>query len=382
MKPPARQPNIARLAKSALALATEESTTTFAISEGVLYAIANTILFCWKWTHPNYFTEIEECQSRSIPCFHQFPQGNSPFFDEYTVSLEDSPLPNQVYQRKELQLLNTRTNSNSKYILTVALLAALILVASAAGAAATAYRVAQGDSLFLIARRYGVTVGAIRTANGLVSDIIYPGQILTIPDQASSNPPNGQSGTAYTVRSGDSLFLIAQRHGIAVSALKATNGLLSDWIYPGQALTIPSKGSVSPSPGGAGSLPSSGAWNQSDIRLLAQLVTAEAGGEPHEGQVAVAATVLNRVNSHLYPNTISGVIFQVIDGRYYQFSPVLDGRIHNAPSSAALDAPRKALNGWDPSYGALGFYNPSKTSNYWVRSRIVTRVIGDHIFFK
>ncbi|HAN86537.1 MAG: LysM peptidoglycan-binding domain-containing protein [Bacillota bacterium] len=278
--------------------------------------------------------------------------------------------------------MNTRTNSNSKYILTVALLAALILVASAAGAAATAYRVAQGDSLFLIARRYGVTVGAIRTANGLVSDMIYPGQILTIPNQASSNPPNWQSGATYTIRSGDSLFLVAQRYGVTVSSLKAANGLQSDWIYPGQVLTIPSKGSVPPNSGGGGGLPSGGAWNQSDVRLLAQLVTAEAGGEPYEGQVAVAATVLNRVNSHLYPNTISGVVFQVIDGRYYQFSPVLDGRIHNTPSSTALDATTRALNGWDPSYGALGFYNPSKTSNYWVRSRTITRVIGDHVFFK
>lgn len=278
--------------------------------------------------------------------------------------------------------MNTRTNINSKYILTVALLAALILVASAAGAAATAHRVAQGDSLFLIARRYGVTVGTIRTANGLVNDIIYPGQILTIPNQAPSSPPNGQSGATYTIRSGDSLFLIARRFSVTVSALKAANGLQNDWIYPGQVLTIPSQGSASPNPGGGASIPSGGAWSQSDIRLLAQLVTAEAGGEPYEGQVAVAATVLNRVNSHLYPNTISGVVFQVIDGRYYQFSPVLDGRINNTPSSAALDATTKAMNGWDPSYGALGFYNPSKTSNYWVRSRTITRVIGDHIFFK
>ena len=110
-------------------------------------------------------------------------------------------------------------------------------------------------------------------------------------------------------------------------------------------------------------------------------MTAESGGEPYEGQVAVAATVLNRVQSGAYPTTIPGVIYQVVDGKYYQFSPVLDGRINTTPSSSALRAAQAAMNGWDPSYGALGFYNPAKTSNYWVQLRPVTRVIGGHVFF-
>lgn len=278
--------------------------------------------------------------------------------------------------------MNARTNNNSKHIFTVALLAALILVANAAGAsAATVYRVVAGDSLFFIAQRYGVTVSAIRGANGLVGDMIYPGQTLTIPNGVSTTPP-AQSGTSYTVKSGDSLFLIARRYGTTVDALKAANGLYSEWIYPGQLLVIPSGTTISPDPNRGGTIPSRGAWSQSDLTLLAQLVTAEAGGEPYEGQVAVAATVLNRISSGLYPNTIPEVIYQVVDGRYYQYSPVLDGRINNTPSSTAIGATTEALNGWDPSYGALGFYNPSKTSNYWVRSRTVTRVIGDHVFFK
>lgn len=185
------------------------------------------------------------------------------------------------------------------------------------------------------------------------------------------------AATTYTVRSGDSLFLIARRFGTTVDALKAANGLFGDTIYPFQVLKIPASQASSPST----PPPSSGA-SSSDVMLLAKLVTAESAGEPYEGQVAVAASVLNRVRSSQYPNTIPGVIYQVVDGRYYQYSPVLDGRINVSPTATALRAARDALNGWDPSYGAIGFYNPAKTSNWWVRTRPVTRVIGNHVFFK
>jgi len=274
--------------------------------------------------------------------------------------------------------LRSRLHTNSfKSLAAFAAAALIVAMAACVASAATTYTVKTGDSLYLIAQRFGVTVAALRAANGLSHDWIYPGERLTIPSSGGTPAP---SGSTYTVRSGDSLFLIANRFGVTVSALRSANGLSYDWIYPGEVLRIPAGGSSrppeTPSRGDYGS------WSSTDLSLLARLVTAESGGEPYEGQVAVAATVLNRVKSGSYPNTISGVIYQVVDGRYYQFSPVLDGRINTAPSSTALRAVQDAVSGWDPSYGALGFYNPSKTSNYWVQLRPVTRVIGGHVFFK
>ena len=108
---------------------------------------------------------------------------------------------------------------------------------------------------------------------------------------------------------------------------------------------------------------------------------AEAGGEPYQGQVAVAATILNRLDSPRFPNTITEVIYQVVNG-YYQYSPVLDGRINQPAADSARRAVRDAVNGADPSLGATGFYNPRKTSNQWVRQQPVTVTIGNHVFFK
>ncbi|MEA4882551.1 MAG: LysM peptidoglycan-binding domain-containing protein [Clostridia bacterium] len=273
-------------------------------------------------------------------------------------------------------------------------MAVVIATAASAASAAAAYTVREGDSLFLIARRFGTTSNSIRSANGLAGDWIYPGQALYIPNASpgQTQPPTGstgpsvppsQSSTTYVVREGDSLYLISQRHGVSIDAIRAASGLAGDWIYPGQVLRIPSQSaSRPPSSPTVPSQPSNDRYSASDTYLLAQLVTAEAGGEPYEGQVAVAATVLNRTRSGQYPASVSGVVFQVVDGRYYQYSPVLDGRIRNTPSASAQRAVRDAMNGSDPSYGALGFYNPTKTSNYWVRSRTITRVIGEHVFFK
>jgi len=119
----------------------------------------------------------------------------------------------------------------------------------------------------------------------------------------------------------------------------------------------------------------------SDLDLLARLVQAEAEGQPYEGQVAVAATVLNRIKDPRYPNTIQGVIYQVV-GRHYQYSTVANGRINLPAGETAYQAAIDAINGSDPSKGANGFYNPAKTRNRWVRSQPVTVVIGDHWFFQ
>lgn len=107
-------------------------------------------------------------------------------------------------------------------------------------------------------------------------------------------------------------------------------------------------------------------FSAADLDLLARLVRAEAGGEPYQGQVAVAATILHRVESPDYPNTIPGVVYQVVDGRYTQYEPVLNGTINLPADDSARRAVKDAVNGVDPSRGAIGFYNPDKTSNAWV----------------
>jgi N-acetylmuramoyl-L-alanine amidase len=126
---------------------------------------------------------------------------------------------------------------------------------------------------------------------------------------------------------------------------------------------------------------STGRFSQRDIELLAKLVYAEARGEPYTGQVAVAATVLNRLNDPRYPKTVSEVIFQIVDG-YYQYSPVADGQIYLTPDTTARSAVNDAISGVDPTGGATTFYNPSKTNDKWVRSRPYVTTIGSHIFAK
>jgi len=122
-----------------------------------------------------------------------------------------------------------------------------------------------------------------------------------------------------------------------------------------------------------------GRFSERDIELLARLVYAEARGESYRGQVAVAATVLNRLKDPRYPNTISGIIYQVVNGRY-QFSPVQNGQINLPADETARRAVYDALAGYDPTGGATTFYNPSKTSDSWVWSRQSIIKIGNHVF--
>ncbi|NLY54970.1 MAG: LysM peptidoglycan-binding domain-containing protein [Firmicutes bacterium] len=243
------------------------------------------------------------------------------------------------------------------------------------------YTVRSGDTLFLIAQRFGVTVADLRSANNLSGDLIMIGQVLTIPGKGTSPAPvnpNNPAPMYYTVRPGDTLYLIAQRLGTTVAALRTANDIWTDYLYVGQQLVIPGKsgsGSTNPNnPGGYKLSPQ-------EFDLLARLVTAEAGGEPYIGQVAVAATVLNRVKDPRYPNTVTGVIYQVTNG-IYQYEPVKNGYINMPATASAKKAVEEALAGNDPSKGANGFYNPQTAVGSWVRSQPVTVVIGNHVFFK
>ena len=122
---------------------------------------------------------------------------------------------------------------------------------------------------------------------------------------------------------------------------------------------------------------SSGATTSNDLNLLARLVYGEARGEPYSGQVAVAAVVLNRVRSSSFPNSVSGVIYQK-----GAFDVVSDGQINLTPNDTARKAAQDALNGWDPSYGAVYYFNPSTATNKWIWSRPMTVTIGRHRFCK
>ncbi len=120
---------------------------------------------------------------------------------------------------------------------------------------------------------------------------------------------------------------------------------------------------------------SSGGTSNNDYNLLARLISAEARGEPYVGQVAVGAVVLNRVAHSSFPNSISGVIYQ--SGA---FTCLYDGQFNKAVSDSAYKAARDALNGWDPSGGAIYYYNPSTATSNWIFSRPVITTIGEHRF--
>lgn len=120
---------------------------------------------------------------------------------------------------------------------------------------------------------------------------------------------------------------------------------------------------------------SASTYQESEVRILARLVSGEARGEPYVGQVAVAAVVLNRVKSPAFPNTISGVIFQT-----GAFDAVWDGQFDMEPTENSIRAARDALNGWDPTGGCLYYYNPSTATNSWIWTRQVQLTIGKHAF--
>lgn len=126
---------------------------------------------------------------------------------------------------------------------------------------------------------------------------------------------------------------------------------------------------------GSSSSGSTGGYSSSDIYLLAKVIAAEARGESYTGQVAVGAVVLNRVDSSSFPDTVSGVIYQA-----GAFSAVRDSNWSVAPDATSRKAAQDAINGWDPTGGALYYYNPAKTSNQWIRTRPVITTIGRHVF--
>ena len=125
----------------------------------------------------------------------------------------------------------------------------------------------------------------------------------------------------------------------------------------------------------SGNNDSFGGYSSSDYDLLARIISAEARGEPYMGQVAVGAVILNRIKHPSFPDTLSGVVYQK-----GAFSCLNDGQFYEPVSDSAYKAASDAINGLDPSGGAIYYYNPKKSTNKWIFSREVITVIGNHRF--
>ena len=153
----------------------------------------------------------------------------------------------------------------------------------------------------------------------------------------------------------------------AVIKFQKKNGLKADGIAgnaPLAAIGLPTSSSSSSS-------------SSANVNLLARIINGEARGETYTGQVAVGAVVLNRVEHPSFPNTIAGVIYQP-----QAFTAVDDGQINASVTASCIRAAKDALNGWDPTGGAIYYYNPRTATNKWIRSRPVITTIGKHVFCK
>ncbi|MFC5712931.1 cell wall hydrolase [Thalassorhabdus alkalitolerans] len=184
-----------------------------------------------------------------------------------------------------------------------------------------------------------------------------------------------EASSSHTVQSGDTLWSIANNHDVSVEEIKNTNNKSESMIHVGESLQIPSTDNEQDHSPSANEY--SGTASEEDKRLLSQLVTAEATGEPYEGQVAVAEVVLNRVESSKFPNTIQGVIHE-----QGQFTPVQNGSINQVPTDTAERAVEEALNNSGQGHGSLFFYNPQTATNLWNATREETKTIGNHVFSK
>jgi N-acetylmuramoyl-L-alanine amidase len=237
---------------------------------------------------------------------------------------------------------------------TSALIAVSLSFAVAYPAFASTYTVKPGDSLYIVGKLFNTSAATIKSTNKLSENVIYPDQKLIVP------------ADTYFVKSGDSLYKIAKKKSIPLTTLEKANNLSKAKIYPGQELIIPkaaaTKTAVTQNQG-SGVIK----YTSAEVDLLARLITAEADGEPHNAKVGVGAVVVNRVKDERFPNTVSGVINQK-DNRFYQFTPVENGLIKKLASPDSIIAAKEALKGIDPTNGAV-FYFDDSTTNPWIWSK-------------
>lgn len=202
---------------------------------------------------------------------------------------------------------------------------------------------------------------------------------LVLCAQEQNNRRAGIDGSLsfnYTVKKGDTLYDIAREYRVELSELMKVNGRTGYLIRPGDLLVLP-KGNLAPVSSSQGRV--SGNISEEELILLAKLIHAEARGESFLGQVAVGAVIMNRLASPHFPKTITKVIYQR-SNRVYQFSPVADGSINLEPDMKAVYAALQALHGYDPTDGALFFYNPDLSKDRWIVTLPVITRIGNHVF--
>ena len=162
----------------------------------------------------------------------------------------------------------------------------------------------------------------------------------------------------------------------AVVAFQKKNGLTADGVvgkstYKALGMNSSYQALVNQ----AGTQNNSSDFSNSDVYLLAKTIYAEGRGEPYVGQVAIGAVVMNRVRDRAFPNTVAGVVYQK-----HAFTAVSDGQINLTPNDTAMRAARDAINGWDPTGGALYYYNPAVATSAWIFDRQTVTVIGKHVF--
>ncbi|MFO7819223.1 MAG: cell wall hydrolase [Halanaerobacter sp.] len=176
---------------------------------------------------------------------------------------------------------------------------------------------------------------------------------------------NKSNDNIYYVQPGDTISEIADKYNVSLQELKYWNNINYNYINVGQKLEIKE------------SLSKVSAHNLSreELDLLTRAVYSEARGENLEGQVAVAAVILNRIEDHRFPSTAKGVIFQP-----WAFTAVHDGQFWLTPDDSARRAVELALKGWDPSAGATFYYNPAKVTSNWIYTRSIITRIGKHYF--
>ncbi len=223
-------------------------------------------------------------------------------------------------------------------------LSAFISVSSYAYTPGTAtYTAVSGDSLFKVSQVFHTTVANLMNENNLKNSSLNIGQVLKVP------------GDTYTVQKGDTLFLISQKYKMPIADLRRANNIYTDKLDVGQRLAVPA------------------AVSTADLDLLSRLIMAEAQGEPYQAKVAVGAVVMSRVSSGLFADSVNGVIYQKING-YYQFTPVVNGWINKPADSDSINAAKEALNGVDPTNGALWYYDDSTTNPFMLAKKVAIKI--------
>lgn len=273
------------------------------------------------------------------------------------------------------------------------------------------YVVQEGDNLTTISRKFDTRISLIRKANQLKKDtVLLPGDELFVPldeedikeknmewpdtklfsekeedyklvdwseypivvqkEPVKVNIPRNKR-IIYHVKPGDNLYELAREFNTSMAVIKSLNNMDNSIIRIGQKIILPIN-NLSPKQVIAKTI------SNRELNLLARVVHGEARGEPYMGKVAVAAVILNRVLNPYYPNTIEGVIHQ--SG---QFESVSNGQYNLQPYQSSYRAARDALNGFDPSLGAIYFINPRHAKNaFWFHRRQKTVTIGEHVFAK